>query len=76
MENIGREPSTVHGTIHGPGYSGAKGISSKYSLSRGKAFSDSFHIVGVNWTADFVSFYADGKEYSRVKRSDLPAGAP
>jgi beta-glucanase (GH16 family) len=23
MENIGREPSIVHGTIHGPGYSGA-----------------------------------------------------
>ena len=26
MENIGREPNTVHGTIHGPGYSGAGGI--------------------------------------------------
>ena len=23
MENIGREPNTVHGTLHGPGYSGA-----------------------------------------------------
>src|SRR5215213_1499234 len=23
MENIGREPTTVHGTVHGPGYSGA-----------------------------------------------------
>src|SRR5438270_4755858 len=27
MENIGKEPSTVLGTIHGPGYSGGKGIS-------------------------------------------------
>ncbi len=26
MENVGFEPSTVHGTIHGPGYSGAGGI--------------------------------------------------
>jgi beta-glucanase (GH16 family) len=25
MENIGKEPSTVHGTIHGPGYSGKGG---------------------------------------------------
>ncbi|GAA3090913.1 hypothetical protein GCM10020001_002560 [Nonomuraea salmonea] len=24
MENIGREPNTVHGTIHGPGYSGGR----------------------------------------------------
>ncbi|MGY0065460.1 family 16 glycosylhydrolase [Streptomyces sp. QTS137] len=26
MENVGFEPSTVHGTIHGPGYSGSGGI--------------------------------------------------
>ena len=26
MENIGKEPAIVHGTIHGPGYSGAGGI--------------------------------------------------
>ena len=26
MENIGKEPQTYHGTIHGPGYSGANGI--------------------------------------------------
>src|SRR4051812_7631272 len=26
MENIGREPKLVHGTIHGPGYSGDHGI--------------------------------------------------
>jgi hypothetical protein len=32
MENIGREPATVHGTIHGPGYSGAHGIGAAFSL--------------------------------------------
>src|SRR5208282_3784690 len=26
MENLGREPGLVHGTLHGPGYSGAGGI--------------------------------------------------
>jgi len=30
MENIGREPSTVHGTLHGPGYSGADGLSTPF----------------------------------------------
>ncbi|GAA3250147.1 hypothetical protein GCM10020216_082630 [Nonomuraea helvata] len=29
METIGREPSTVHGTIHGPGCSGSGGIDGK-----------------------------------------------
>ena len=34
MENIGKEPAIVHGTIHGPGYSGANGIGSSYALCR------------------------------------------
>lgn len=25
MENVGKEPNTVYGTIHGPGYSGGAG---------------------------------------------------
>ena len=31
VENIGREPAIVHGTIHGPGYSGGKGIGASYT---------------------------------------------
>ena len=33
MENIGKEPTTVHGTIHGPGYSGGSGITAHYDLT-------------------------------------------
>ena len=32
MENIGREPNTVHGTMHGPGYSGGEGIGAGYTI--------------------------------------------
>ena len=32
MENIGREPATVHGTLHGLGYSGANGVTASYTL--------------------------------------------
>ena len=38
MENIGREPSMVHGTIHGPGYSGDKGIGASFAPQRSKVF--------------------------------------
>src|SRR4030095_2270041 len=31
MENIGREPSKVHGTIHGPGYYGGNGLEASFS---------------------------------------------
>jgi beta-glucanase (GH16 family) len=43
MENIGREPGTVYGTLHGPGYSGGAGLSSRYTLPGGQAFADAFH---------------------------------
>src|SRR2546430_11283996 len=33
MEDIGQEPAIVHGTIHGPGYSGGAGIGSSSSLA-------------------------------------------
>src|SRR5881409_3273621 len=34
MENIGKEPGRVHGTVHGPGYSGAQGVGRAYDLTR------------------------------------------
>ena len=32
MENIGKEPSTIYGSIHGPGYIGGTGIGAPYRL--------------------------------------------
>jgi len=75
MENIGREPSTVHGTFHGPGYSGGKGVSAAYTLPNGEKFADDFHIFAVEWEPNVIRFYADGKLYSRRTPADLPAGA-
>ena len=75
MENIGREPSTVHGTFHGPGYSGGKGVSAAYTLPNGEKFADDFHIFAVEWESNVIRFYADGKLYSTRTPADLPAGA-
>ena len=49
MENIGREPSTVHGAAHGPGYSGGNGIGAPFTLSGGARFADDFHVFAVEW---------------------------
>lgn len=46
MENIGREPNTVHGTIHGPGYSGAGGIGAAFT---GPRFASGFHTFRLDW---------------------------
>ena len=73
MENIGREPGTVHGTIHGPGYSGGKGIGAPYSLTSGR-FADDFHLYAVEWEPEEIRFYVDNHLYATRKPSDLPPG--
>lgn len=74
MENIGKEPSIIHGTLHGPGYSGGKGPTSSYVLPDGRVFADSFHVFAIEWEPDVIRFYCDNKLYSTRTPSDLPAG--
>ncbi|MCX5052276.1 MULTISPECIES: RICIN domain-containing protein [unclassified Streptomyces] len=71
MENVGFEPSTVHGTIHGPGYSGSGGIGAAYSLPNGQAFADAFHTFAVDWAPDSITWSVDGNVYQRRTPADL-----
>jgi len=73
MENIGKEPNVVHGTMHGPGYNGASGLSASYTLPSGE-FSDDFHVFAVEWEVNVVRFYVDDKLYETRTPADLPAG--
>ena len=74
MENIGREPSIVHGTFHGPGYSGGNGIGATYTLRGGQRFSDDFHTFAVEWEPKVMRFYVDGLLYRTRTPADLPSG--
>lgn len=65
----------VHGTFHGPGYSGGSGISASYALPRGNKFSDDFHVFAVEWEPNVMRFYVDKFLYATRTPSDLPAGA-
>ena len=73
MENIGKEPAIVHGSIHGPGYIGDTGIEAPHKLPA-KRFADDFHIFAIEWDADSVSFYVDQNLYVRRTRADLQPG--
>ncbi|HUE20401.1 MAG TPA: glycoside hydrolase family 16 protein [Bryobacteraceae bacterium] len=74
MENIGREPDTVHGTVHGPGYSGGNGISKPFQLAAGR-FADDYHIYAVEWTPERIDFQVDDHRYHTLTPASLPAGA-
>ncbi|GAA3779017.1 glycoside hydrolase family 16 protein [Plantactinospora mayteni] len=71
MENIGREPGNVYGTLHGPGYSGGSAVSSRYTLPGGQAFADAFHTFTVDWAPDSITWYVDGIQYARKTPADL-----
>jgi len=75
MENIGKEPALVHGTIHGPGYSGEHGIGAPYALSSGQPFADDFHIYAVEREPNAIRFYVDDHLYTTRTPADLPKGA-
>jgi beta-glucanase (GH16 family) len=59
MEHVGKHPGFIHSSIHnlsGYGstpYTGIVEIKQPFSK---------FHIYGMEWTKDFITFYVDGKE--------------
>lgn len=74
MENIG-EAGKVYSTLHGPGYSGARGISAKYSLPTDVAVNTGFHVYAVEWAPNDIKFYFDEKLIAERTPADLPKGA-
>lgn len=76
MENIGREPAVVHGSIHGP-LEGKKAsdLTSSFSLPSGARFADDFHLYAVEWEPKEVRFYVDEKLFSTFTPQS-PGGGP
>ena len=64
-ELLGRDPSTVYGTPHGP----ASGDSYTTTLSEG--FANDFHTYAVDWLPDQITWYLDGKAYGSYNKASL-----
>ncbi len=69
MEYIGREPMTTSGTVHGPGYSGAQGISASRQFDN--PVTDDYHIFGIEWEPNVIRWYVDGELYHTVTPDTL-----
>jgi hypothetical protein len=69
MENVGKEPNKLYGTIHGPGYSGGSAIGGSRTLSA--PLGDAFHQYAVEWSPNLIIWYLDGSEYFRVTPASL-----
>jgi|GEM_PF-1167648 len=71
MENLGREPSLIHGTMHGPGYSGSAGPTASYTLPGNAKVSDDFHVFAIEWETNVIRWYVDGELYSTKTPADI-----
>lgn len=65
MEGKGQEPNIVHGTVHGPGYSGGNAITKSFGLENDR-FDADYHLYAVEWTENCIDFYVDNTLYNRI----------
>jgi beta-glucanase (GH16 family) len=69
MENIGLQPATIWGSMHGPGFSGASAKNASFNVSG--AYADDFHVFTVEWEKNAIRWYVDGTLYESRSTADL-----
>lgn len=69
MENVGRIPNEIFGTIHGPGYSGGQSFGRSYNF--GTPAAADFHTFAVEWQPGEIRWYVDGILYHTATPADV-----
>lgn len=69
MEYLGREPDLIMGTIHGPGYAGALGLTTWHRQDYDIA--DAFHTYAVEWDETGIRWFYDGEQYAEKTPDSL-----
>lgn len=73
MEFVGRLPTEVFGTIHGPGYAGGDSFGNIYDF--GVNVPDDYHVYVVEWEEDLIRWYVDGILYHTATPADVAPNA-
>ena len=71
MEYLGSKPTSIFGSVHGPGYSGGEAITKNYSLSNDR-FDNGFHVFGIEWDENYINYYVDNVLYNQITPADVP----
>jgi beta-glucanase (GH16 family) len=69
MEYRGQEPTIVHGSLHGPGYSGGNALTRRYFLPAGR-LDTAFHVYRVEWSANQIRYYLDDQVFHIINKGD------
>jgi beta-glucanase (GH16 family) len=74
MEYRGQENTVLHGSLHGPGYSGGSALTSAINVP-GAPMDSAFHVYAVDWTSTKITWSVDGATFQELTPNDLPRGA-
>ncbi len=69
MEHIGREPSRIYGTVHGPSYSGSEGVGHHTTLPD---LSAEFHVYAIEWEPEEIRWYVDDDPFFTLTPESIP----
>ncbi len=70
MEYRGQQPNVIHGSVHGPGYSGGAAITKSYGYANNR-FDIDYHLFAVEWGEDFIHYFVDDELYQVIEPGDL-----
>lgn len=76
MEYKGQEPSVIHASLHGPGYSGASPITTTFRADDNVGFNEDFHVFAVEWDPGRISWSIDGEVFQIVTTSEVTGRGP
>ena len=71
MEYRGQQPTLVHGSAHGPGYSGGRAITASHGLPASGDFSEGFHVFAVEWTPNRIDYRVDDTVYETITPANV-----
>ncbi len=74
MEHVGFEPNLTHGSLHGPGYSGATPLTGTADL--GQIVSANYHVFAIDWNASGITWFVDGRQFYHVSRAQVEQYGP
>jgi len=70
MEYRGQEPTIIHGSVHGPGYSAGEAETKSYTLTNDR-FDTGFHVFGIEWGPQYINYYVDDVLYNQITPADV-----
>lgn len=70
MEYRGQEPTIIHGSVHGPGYSAGQAVTDSYELTNGR-FDTGFYIFAIEWSPNSIKYFVDDVLYNEITPEDV-----